>query len=90
VVQVVWSRRALTDLAAIRAYISQFNPTAAARMAARLETAGESLVSHPLRGRPAIHGLRALTTVPPYLVYYRVEEKTVVVVTIRHGARRPI
>ncbi|WP_366853404.1 type II toxin-antitoxin system RelE/ParE family toxin [Phenylobacterium sp.] len=62
--EVVWSRRALADLAAIQAHIHQFRPLAAQRMAQRLKLAGETLAEHPGRGRP-FGGLRELATVPP-------------------------
>jgi len=86
VVQVVWSLRALADLAAIQGHIHQFRPLAAQRMAQRLKLAGESLAEHPERGRPA-GGLRELATVPPYLIRYRVKADAVQIVRIRHGAR---
>ncbi|MEO8925817.1 MAG: type II toxin-antitoxin system RelE/ParE family toxin [Caulobacteraceae bacterium] len=88
-VQVVWSRRALADLDSIRAYIGQFSPLAAQRMAARLRSAGESLQAQPNRGRLAGRGFRELTIVPPYIVRYRVTDAGVVIAHIRHGAQRP-
>jgi plasmid stabilization system protein ParE len=88
VVEVVWSRRALADLAAIQAHIRQFRPLAAQRMAQRLKLAAESLAQHPERGRP-VGALRELAAVPPYLTRYRVSGQTVQIVRVRHGARRP-
>ncbi|MDO8295684.1 MAG: hypothetical protein Q7T19_04500 [Caulobacter sp.] len=37
----------------------------------------------------AASGLRELVTVRPYILRYRVSVKRVVIVQIRHGARRP-
>lgn len=57
-------------------------------MALRLKLAAESLVQHPERGR-ASGQLRELTTVPPYLIRYRISENTVQIVRIKHGAQKP-
>lgn len=89
VAQVVWTRRALRNLEIIRAYISQFNPLAAQRMALRLLSAGQALEMQPDRGRRLSKGRRELTTIPPYLIRYRVDGELVAVLEIRHGARRP-
>jgi addiction module RelE/StbE family toxin len=90
VVQVIWSRRALADLTAIRAYIHQARPIAAQRMARRLAAAGESLSANPERGRlvgPV--GVRELTVIWPYIIRYRLTSEAVQIVRIKHGARRP-
>ena len=50
--EVVWTERALAHLEAIRAYINQFNPQAARRVADSLKTLGDSLSHFPERGRP--------------------------------------
>jgi plasmid stabilization system protein ParE len=89
VVQIVWTRRAAADVLAIRAYIGQFNPLAAQRMASRLRTAGDGLATHPERGRAIGGGRRELLSVPPYLIRYKVSAGAVEILTIRHGARRP-
>ena len=88
-VQVVWTHRAAADVLAIRAYIGQFNPLAAQRMALRLRAAGDSLADSPERGRMISNRRRELVTVPPYLIRYRIRNATVEIVTVRHGARRP-
>ncbi|WP_430422997.1 type II toxin-antitoxin system RelE/ParE family toxin [Phenylobacterium sp.] len=84
--QLIWSRRALADLAAIQGHIHQFRPLAAQRMAQRLKLAAESLSEHPERGRPS-GGLRELAIVPPYLIRDRVGAGVVQIVRIRHGAQ---
>jgi addiction module RelE/StbE family toxin len=89
VAEVVWTRPAIASLDAIRAYIGQFSPLAAQRMAIRLVSAGMSLASHPERGRSIGRGRRELATVPPYLILYRVRGEVVEILAIRHGARRP-
>ncbi|WP_454714819.1 type II toxin-antitoxin system RelE/ParE family toxin [Caulobacter segnis] len=85
--QVVWTWRALADLAAIREYIGQFNPLAAQRMAARLRSAAESLAQYPERGRLATATLRELVAVPPYVIRYHAGDGVVHIVRIRHAAR---
>jgi len=67
-VQIVWTRRALAQLRWIRAYVAQFDPDAAERLAARLIDAGNSLHEFPDRGRQATAGRRELATVPPHVI----------------------
>jgi len=50
--RVVWTREALANLELIRAYIQQFDPGAAQRMARRLIEAGDSLRTFPQRVGP--------------------------------------
>ena len=84
--EVIWSFRATRDLNAIRWYISTFNPLAGQRMALRLIAAGDALVEFPDRGAPIRKGRRQLTTVPPYLLRYRVLAGVVTIIDIRHAA----
>jgi plasmid stabilization system protein ParE len=76
-------------LAAIRAYIGQFSPLAAQRMALRLKAAGDSLGDQPERGRQAANGLREITAIHPYIIRYQITSAAISIVRIRHGARRP-
>jgi plasmid stabilization system protein ParE len=62
---------------------------AAQRLTARLVATVEHLADHPHRGRPIGSGVRELTIVRPYLVRYRVTNRGVEVLRIRHGAQRP-
>ncbi len=87
--QVVWTDEALANLDAIQAYIEQFNPLAAQQMAMRLIAVGNSLVEMPDRGRAVGGGSRELANVHPYLIRYRVAGDAIVILRIRHGARRP-
>ena len=64
-------------------------PQTAGRFVARLRAAGESLADMPERGRPIRPGVRELTSVPPYLIRYRLRNDEVVITRVRHGARRP-
>lgn len=85
--RVVWTHEALRNLELIRAYIAQFDPGAAQRMARRLIEAGNSLALAPLRGRPASAGWRELVTIPPYIIRYRVDGDTVIIGRVRHAAQ---
>jgi len=72
VVQVVWTVRALRDLDSIAVYVSDFNPMAAQRLAARLRSAAQKLADFPESGRALSAQRRELATVPPYLIRYRI------------------
>lgn len=86
-VQVVWARSAAADLRTIRAYVAQFSPLAAQRLAGRLVNAARSLETSPDRGRPITRGRRELAVIPPYLIRYVHDAGRVVILEIRHGAR---
>ena len=82
-----FSRRALRDLAKIRAYIAIDDPKAASRMAVEIAAACDRLEYFPERGRPGLRlGTRELTTVWPYVIVYRVHPRSAVeILTIWHG-----
>ncbi len=87
---VVWTFSALADVEGIRRYIGNFNPYAARDMADRIIEAGNSLTTFPYRGRqvPGTQ-LRESTIARPFIIRYRVEPNRVVILRVRHGARRP-
>jgi len=87
--RVIWSTRAIRDLAGIDSYIGQFAPLAAQRFTARLVATVMSLDKNPLRGRSVGGAVRELVVVSPYLVRYRVTAEGVQILRIRHGAQRP-
>jgi len=87
--RVIWTVEAIDNLDSIFTYVAGFNAPAAARLAQRLQTAANSLVEHPERGRAAARGLRELATIHPYLIRYRFSDEAVVILRIRHGAQRP-
>ncbi|MDP1027508.1 type II toxin-antitoxin system RelE/ParE family toxin [Sphingomonas sp. KR1UV-12] len=88
--RVVWRNQALDDLDDIITYLEQFDAKAADRYYVRLFTLGESLRDFPHRGRPAGNGERELVTVPPYVLRYRVDSDSVMILSVSHGARRPL
>jgi toxin ParE1/3/4 len=71
-------------------YIEQFNPRAARHVADGLIEAGISLANFPHRGRrvPGT-GLRELVTAHPHILRYYVDGHNVVILRVRHTARRP-
>ena len=87
----VWSPEAIDDLVALRAYISEDDPTAARRVALRIIKAVESLLSdNPEVGRPGrVPGTRELV-VPrtSFIVPYRVRGSTLQILRVYHAARR--
>ncbi|WP_297514925.1 type II toxin-antitoxin system RelE/ParE family toxin [uncultured Caulobacter sp.] len=79
----------MADFEAIVAYIvKQSRPLAAQRMGQKLLTAGDSLASAPERGRPIRRGRHELTIVAPYLIRYRIVAERVIILEVRHAARR--
>jgi addiction module RelE/StbE family toxin len=88
--EVVWTDTALANLQVIRAYIRQFNPAAAVKVAQSLVEAANSLSRFPHRGRPVRDTtMRELVTSYPYIIRYRVAGERVIILRIRHTSRRP-
>ena len=85
---IVWTEEAVEHLEAIVTYVSVYDPAAADRLAQRLIELADSLAEFPDRGRNAGEGRREMTVVWPYILRYRVEGETVLILRIRHGARR--
>lgn len=86
---VSFSRRAVSDLAAIRRYIAKDKPQAASRVAVEIVAACDRLEMFPERGRPGVRpGTRELTTVWPYVIAYRVGPRgRINILAIWHGAQ---
>ena len=86
--QVIWSGSALEEIALIRYYIAQFDPTAANRLANKLQDAGDRLENFPRRGRALGGGVRQLSLIWPYVIPYEIVGDEVHILRVRHGARR--
>lgn len=87
--RVVLSRAAALDLSEIAAYIAAHNPSAAARLMARLRETSRSLARAPGVGRPRddlVRGLRSFA-VRPYIIFYRQLAGGIEVVRVLHGHR---
>lgn len=86
--KILWTDDAIGHLEAIFTYISAFHPTAASRLAQRLIDLADNLSEFSDRGRDAGSGMREMTTVWPYILRYRVEGDSVLILRIRHGAQQ--
>jgi addiction module RelE/StbE family toxin len=87
--QVIWSPASLRQIQHIHDYIARDNPGAAIEMAEVLFEAGRSLDVFPHRGRPVPGTKMRELIVRPYIVRYQVDGNRVLIVRVRHGARRP-
>jgi toxin ParE1/3/4 len=90
--KIVYAPRALSDLVAIETYISQFNPAAATRVLSIIKSSIDKLALFPKLGLPIDDQNRYRLPIVryPYLVFYRLTDTEVLILHIRHGARRPI
>jgi toxin ParE1/3/4 len=85
--RIVWTDDAVANLEAIFTYVSAFNPAAADALANRLIAVADSMATFPHRGRDVGGGRREMTTVWPYILRYRVDGDTLIILRVRHGAR---
>jgi toxin ParE1/3/4 len=88
--EIIWRRAALNDLEAIREFIAQDDPAAAARVRAAIRAVVDPLANYPNLGRAGrVEGTRELIIAGfPYIVAYRVAEKQVRVLSIIHTSRQ--
>ena len=87
---VVWSRRAIDNLIALRAYVAEDSPRSANSVASRILDAVELLTTQPHIGRPGrITGTRELVVAgTPYVVPYRVRGARLELLAVFHGRQR--
>jgi plasmid stabilization system protein ParE len=90
--KVRFTPRAFSDLDIIRTYISQFNPTAAGQVVSLIERICRRLGEFPESGQRAdeLDTRIALSSRYPYRIYYRIAAEGVLILHIRHAARRPL
>lgn len=82
--RVAWRAAARDDRRRITAWLAERNPAAAVRIAQALLTAADSLATRPEKGRPGrAPDTRELSTVPPYVIVYRVDRAADVVRILR-------
>jgi len=88
--RIVWSRRAVQHLTAIRSYIAKDNPGAAQRVAARILESVDLLAGHPHIGRSGrVIGTRELVVSgTPYVIPYRVQEDRLELIAVFHGKQK--
>ena len=88
--KVVWSRRAIRHLVALRTYIEKDSERSAALVAARILKSVDLLGTQPEMGRPGrVVGTRELV-VPgtPYIIPYRVRRERLELMAVFHGRRQ--
>ena len=85
----LWTARALADVAAVLAQIAAEDPDAAGRFNDRLlELVETTLTSQPQMGRPGrVSGTRELIVHPRYILAYRVRGEMIELLAFRHSAR---
>ena len=88
--EIVWLQEAVKDVARLRAFILEKNPSAAARATSRIKEAVEILGDNSETGKPVedLFPFRDLF-IPfgsgNYIIRYREENKRVVIVRVRHS-----
>ena len=88
--RIEWSPLAFEDRLAIFDYIESDNPAAAVRVDDRIRQQIQRLASSPELGRPGrVEGTRELILGhTPYIAAYRIENQTVIVLRVLHGAQQ--
>jgi toxin ParE1/3/4 len=89
--KVRYTDTAAAEIRDITSYISAHNPTAADAVLAQIEHTIELLAGHPMLGPIKYEGSVRMLPVrhyPQYLLFYTIEQKEIVVLNLRHAARR--
>ncbi|MCB8874101.1 type II toxin-antitoxin system RelE/ParE family toxin [Acidisoma silvae] len=88
--RVIWTDAALRGVSRAYDYLFEFNPYAARHLADSLLRTGEALHHFPHRGRIVTgSALREIVVTHPYILRYRVQGDEVVILRVRHAARKP-
>ncbi len=90
--RVAWTRRAIRRLDSIHDFISQDSPSTAERVVGAIyDRTNAALRENPYLGRRGIRpGTREFVLANiPYFVVYRVTDRVVDVLTVRHTAQDP-
>lgn len=85
-----WLDNAVDDLVDLRDYIGRDNRQAAQEVSRRLLDAINALPAHPAMGRPGRIGETRELVIPglPYVIPYRVRDKTIEILRVLHTARQ--
>lgn len=86
--QVRYSEDAIADLLALREYIALNNPSAAARVAARIRRSVDRLATYPKFGKAGrVEGTRELVSAKfPYTIVYEEDQGECMVLRVLHQA----
>jgi toxin ParE1/3/4 len=90
--KVRYTPRAFSDLEGIRSYIAQYDSAAAGRVVALIEKIVLRLADFPQSGQLSdqFDARVVFSTRYPYRIYYRIVSDEVLILHIRHAARRPL
>jgi toxin ParE1/3/4 len=86
-----FTQTAIAEIDEIFSYIARHNPTAAAAVIGQIDRTIARLARYPAMGHPKLNaGIRMLPVgrFRQYLVFYTIEGDEVVILSVRHGARR--
>src|SRR5258708_2874100 len=83
-----FTKRAVRQIEEIIDAIAQESPQGARRVRERMQSITALLIEHPHIGQQTdVVGIRRMLVSPyPYLIFYRVNEDTVIVQRVRHAA----
>ena len=87
-VQIIWAKRAITDLDSISKYIALDSEYAAQKFIQELVKKANTLLLHPEKGRPIpekniTRNYRQILH-KSYRIIYKIEKKSIVVLTVYH------
>ena len=85
---VIWSARALSDVADNFAYLAGQSDEAASRMTDRLMAAAGNLARFPQLGRPSRLSGRRELVIDQYVLVYRLRRDEIQIVTVEHASQR--
>jgi toxin ParE1/3/4 len=87
-----YTKSALRQIDEALSFIKTRSPQGAAHVRERLDGVMAMLMDHPFAGQETNRrGVRRVALTPyPYVIFYRVDDEEVVVMRLRHAARRPI
>lgn len=86
-----WSRTALADISRLHSFLASKNPSAARRAIATIRHGVKLLGQHPQVGRPVAELPPEIREWPigfgsgGYVVLYRIDDREVVILAVRHG-----
>jgi toxin ParE1/3/4 len=88
--KLIWTRRAIRHLTAVRDYIAEDSPNAAQQLVSRILGAMDRLAEQPHMGRAGrIAGTRELV-IPgtPYVIAYRFRRDRLELIAVVHGRQK--